>query len=107
MTESPTQAADLDMLDAAGLIQHLKRQSASTVKAWNAWRKRHHYTAVDLHGANLANAGLSSIDLRGANLDGATLNRATLDSAILIRAHLQGARSQKAGLRSILGNWAD
>jgi hypothetical protein len=85
----------------------------SGVEAWNAWRVRHPYQTVDLHGTNLraadlSGANLSGVDLReanlrdgdlhGANLREADLTSADLRAANLRRAHLGGADLQGVNL---------
>ncbi len=80
------------------------------VDVWNAWRKEHPDSEIDLFGAELRKAHLkeaylSKADLRrahlsGANLNGANLEEADLYAANLSRADLSGANLSEADLNA-------
>jgi hypothetical protein len=57
-----------------------------------------HLTGADLYGANLTDADLRGADLRGADLTGAYLREANLTGADLYGANLTGADLTRAGL---------
>jgi len=78
------------------------------IKQWNRWRADNPRKSINLEGANLGGANLSSADLEraslssanliSADLEGANLERANLISANLERASLEGANLSSADL---------
>ncbi len=91
------------------LVELLRR----SVVEWNAWRKEHPDTRLDLSGVDLIEADLSGADLSrvfllgadltkadltGANLEGADLTEVDLAARNLAKANLTKARLIKANL---------
>jgi uncharacterized protein YjbI with pentapeptide repeats len=68
------------------------------VSFWNAWREANPLVDVDLRGADLHGARLSSADLSGADLAGADLNSADLSGVNLRDADLRRANLSWANM---------
>jgi TIR domain/Pentapeptide repeats (8 copies) len=91
------------MADSAH-IQRLRQG----VKNWNEWRQSPYVSApqlgVDLSGADLRRAILSSVNLSGADLRRANLSSANLSGANLSNANLSNANLSNADLSADLSN---
>lgn len=97
---------------------------------WNAWRRQHRETSIDLTRADLSNSNLDRADLSKANLgfadctvadcngadlsnadlseavfDGADLSRANLSHTHLIGANLSNANLREANLSYVRTGW--
>ncbi|MDA8141679.1 MAG: pentapeptide repeat-containing protein [Desulfobacteraceae bacterium] len=81
------------------LLRHCSE--TKNISDWNAWRGEHPKSAIQLVGADFANAALAKADLERADLRAANLQSAALADANLKDANLKGALLFKADLRNV------